>query len=303
MVASITGFSVKAGESNKVFEGLDILGNWTGPIVSCKDGASTLKENNVFRRTHLSPTWAVAAKQPDPLHPTVMAQPKWGFRLFNWKSGQFINVVVEGIWWEHAWYLNVIGDLLLKLCRAGNIGAQGLQVVCRSSETCDPDGWMVVGVHRVEGCNFTMVGLPRGDGRRSYVLSFFGAQNSPTASSPGPRTRWNCTVEVQDTVIDNRAEWTPMLRGAVMAEHRPALHLLGNDISHDGPADRPLVHSFHNDLVVIDRNKFHGAKQINVIEPEEVHITANQGTVPVWITKNGIVQKIGPVNQDWHMAA
>jgi hypothetical protein len=162
---------------------------------------------------------------------------------------------------------------------------------------------MIVGVHKVEQCNFTKVGLERGDGRRSYVLSFFGKQIQQTPQSAGPRSRWDCPVEIIDTVIDNRAEWTPKLRGAVLCEMRPHLVIAGCDISHDGPADRPLVLSDETKIVVLDRNRFHGSKQIRLVEPDEVHITGNTGSIPVEIIKNGITTKIGPVSQDFHMAA
>lgn len=282
-MGTINGFKVLANASNQTYENLDVLGTWTGAIVSCADGSHSLHENNVFKRCHLN---AAAG-----------AQPKWGFRLYNWKNGTFINVYVENVFWEHPWYLNVIGSLLLRKCRAYNSGAQGLQVVNRNLETYDPLSWMVEGEHRVEQCNFTKVGLPQGDGRRSYVLSFFGKQIEQTAQSAGPRSRWECPVIIQDTIIDNRAEWTPMLRGGVLAEHRPALYILGCDIRHDGIADRPLVKAYKDDLVVIDRSHFVGNKQIDLTDPREVHVTSNTGTVMLRI--NGV--NIGPINQDFHL--
>jgi len=292
MPMMMNGLEIPAGAHDQVYENLAIQGTWTGPVVKCEDGANSIHKNIKFRRCFIT------AK--------LGATPKWAFRPYDMEDSEYEQLVIEQMRKEHAFYLNVIGRMRILRCRVSDVDAQGVQIAWRINETSDKESYKRVGLHSVEQCNFTKVGLPNGDGRRSYVLTFFGKQVAihydPVTGKlldMGPRSRWDCPVLVKDTVIDNRAIWTPQLRGGIVVEHRPLFELLGGSVSHDGVADRPLVHSYKNDIVRIDGTRFHGNKQVNIEGAKDIDIANCTGNVQLVV--DGV--KIGPISNGFRLSA
>lgn len=285
---ALKGFKIPPGCTGSTFSRLDLEGTWTGPVVS--GGTGSTQTDITFKRCRVAAAggWT-----------SWLAKPKWGFRVYNFEDSEIQDCVIERIWVEHGFYANVIGAFTARRCRFTDIGAQGIQVVWRINEgKVDPSSFAKTGVHLVDSCSFKDVGKTRGDGRRSYVISMFGKQVDPNVDNMGPRTFWNCPVRIQDTVIDNGAHNAPILRGAILVEHRPSFELLGGSISHDGPADRPLVLAHQVDRVIISGASFHGAKQIAINGAKEIHVTGCTGSVTLEVDGT----KIGPISQDFHWA-
>ena len=197
-----------------------------------------------------------------------------------------------------------------------DIGAQALQIVWRLAETDDPLGYTVTGTHLVERCTIEQCGLPRGVGRASFALSFFGKTMTGTAGNFGPRSEWDCPVLVKDTKVNHVASGYT-LKGAIMAEWRPLVELLGGEIHYDGTADRDLCHFHNNHENMIDGTSFRGSHNIDFDfdhdfpKPWVVDVSNCQGSVPIRIFVNHpdgaggtkqVKQFQGPVSGGVHWA-
>ena len=225
---------------------------------------------------------------------------KWGMRLYNFRYGILQGVKIYGINKEHPLYFNLEGGVEIQGCHLADAGAQGVQIAWRSIETNNPTGWSITGIQRLNRTVIEKCGQPRGYGRASFAASFFGKQNNPTTDSNGvvkngPRTRWDCPVELLDTRIVHDSLGQYELRGALLCEHRPSIRILGGEINYNGLADRDLCHIYKTDEVLIDACRIEGQRFVDITGAQTVRITNCTGNARVRI--NGVV--VGKVSEGY----
>ena len=222
---------------------------------------------------------------------------KWGKLTYNEVDCVHTLCLVEGIEKEHAYYPHSPrGSLVFKDCIIRDIGAQGIQIAYRDPESDTPLGWQQTGTHSVIGCLLEKCGQPRGYGRAAFALTFFGRQEGDGST---PRLFWDCPVLVQDTHIVHDSQGQYELRGALHADNRPLLEVLGGSTVYKGAADRHVWTTGGVKKVVVDGHHFESSRMVDLDKVDEVEFTNCTTDIanPVILRVNGT--KIGPVNQDF----
>lgn len=279
---------LRASDSNKRLANVTLEGtSYTGPIV-VSSGAETLS-NIVYYDWSLSCDYAAGDNT------------RWGALLYNEVNCKYIKWRVEGIKGEHAIYQHSPrGAVLLSDVHCFDIGAQGFQQVWRGSETSDPLGWQVTGLHRLEHCSFKQCGQPRGYGRASYAVSMFGRQAWDGSS---PREAWDCPVELEDVTIEHDSHGQYELRGALLVEWRPSLRVTNSRTVYIGTSDRDFWH-IHNVKTVYVSNTYAfgpAGKSIDIDGADSVIFTSKSvdgGPCPVRI--NGKLVGTSDDEINWH---
>jgi len=270
---------LRATDSFKTLRGVKLSGTaYTGPIV-VSSAAETLEEI-VFER------WLLENNV------NLNQHAKWGKITYNEKNCRHRNVTIRGIDKEHAVYNHSPrGEVLYEDCTFEDCGAQGVQITYRDPESDTPNGYLETGTHKLVRCSIIKCGQPRGYGRASYALSFFGRQEGDGSS---PRMAWGCPVELWDTAIKHNSQGLYELRGALLCEWRPSLTVYGGYTAYQGTADRDLWHVHNVDVVAVDGHGFIGTRKINIDGATNVNFSNCTGSTQVWI--NGV--NMGPVSSD-----
>lgn len=291
----MTGMSIYPHDSNRTIKGLTLEGTpYVGSIVSAGAGHHGTLANILFKRCMLRNDIAAGDR----------ARWAWG-PLYNQVDNVWEDCVVEDAGYdEHAYYPHSSrGNMTWRRCISRRAGGQNIQSVWRLAETDDPDGYKVTGTHLVEGGETDHCGLPRGSGRASFALSFFGKQMGPYGNW-GPRSEWDCSVIIKDHKITHDTLGQPagwQLNGAILVEWRPRFELLGGSVSYDGPADQSLILAHMNQEVIVDGLQIHGARffDINGVAAGRTKLIDIKN-----VTDNVILRidgkKIGPLNQGYY---
>lgn len=277
--------------SDKVLRDFDLSGTaYSGPMVS-SSAKETLRDFE-FLRGKLS-------------NSVLLGQhAKTGFHLFNEVNSYYRNVTVEGIDKEHGGYPHCPrGVHMLKYVKLLDCGAQGWQIVYREPESDTPGGHLKThpdnqsdACDELTGVDVMQCGLPRGVGRASFALSFFGYQNGPGSA---PLERWDRDVSLQDVVIQHISTGYK-LKGALLVVGRPELLVLGGRTTYRGLSDRSLWQIRGVSRVHVDGHAFEGHRQIDLDDlpgpngrtVDEVLFENCSGTVNVRV--NG--HNLGPVS-------
>ena len=266
-----------ASDSNSRIANIHLVASYTGPMVNST--SQELLDNIDLRR------WL--------LENAPGGKTRTGVHLYNQRNNVHTNIRTLGIWFEHGHYPhNPQGNLTYTNCTGFDIGAQFIQVVSRDPEACDPLGYLNVGTHAVIGCTAEKCGQPRGYGRASFALSFFGHQLGGGTTPRGP---WGCPVLIKDTRIRHVAEGYE-LRGALLCEWRPKLEVYGGETYYDGTSDRDLHHIHMTDEVIYDGHSFHGQRPVDIDGATKIDFTNCTGSVALRV--DGV--NVGPVSQDFH---
>lgn len=286
--ATVTNLFLHTSDSNKTLSNVTLKGtSYTGPIV-ISDGKDSLK-NIVYQRWSISNDYANGMNA------------KWGILLYNEENCIYRNVRVWGMKAEHAIYQhNPKGNVLLSYVTVFDVGAQGWQQVSRGAEGNDPLGYLVTGTHRLEHCSFIKCGQPRGWGRASYAVSFFGRQQGGGST---PREFWNCPVELDDVTIEHDSQGAYELRGALLCEWRPSLTITNSRINYVGTSDRDGEHVHEVEIVKVSNTYIHNpaGKFFDIDGAKSVTFTSpgfDGGDAPVRI--NGILVGTTDDEINWH---
>lgn len=279
---------LRASNSFSRMVGLQLRGtSYTGPIV-VSSAAETLSHIE-YRRWQITNDYAAG------MHA------KWAMLTYNEVECLYNLMYVEGIEKEHAFYPHSPrGNLTFKNCIIRDCGAQGIQIAYRDPESDTPMGWQQTGTHLVEGCRIEKCGQPRGYGRASFALTFFGRQEGDGSS---PRKRWDCPAVVKDTHIVHDSAGAYELRGALHADNRPSLHVFGGSTVYKGLADRHVWTTGAVDEVVVDGHHFEASRMVDLVGVKMVEFRGctTDSTNPVKLRVNGTI--VGPVSQDFVWSA
>ena len=192
-------------------------------------------------------------------------QAKWGILLYNEVRSHYSKLKVSGIDKEHGIYAHSPrGGYTHDGTEVFDVGAQGLQVVYRSVESDTPNGHLETGVHQLLSCSFRRCGQPRGYGRASYAVSFFGYQNGDGSAAQEP---WDCPVRIVDTVIEHLPWGEPVpyeRRGALLVIGRPRLEVVGGATLYGTWADRPVWKLRGVREVLVTGHEFDSSKHIEI---------------------------------------
>lgn len=253
-------------------------GSYTGPIVI--SAATETLRDITFQRWHI-------------LNPPG-AHAKWGKLTYNEEDCIHDRVFVEGIEKEHAIYSHSPrGDATFLGYRAYDIGAQGYQETGRRPESDDPDACLLGGTTTfARGSVVSQCGQPRGYGRASYAMSFFGWQEGDGST---PRAAWNRPVVLKGVRIEHDSMGMYELRGALLCEHRPSLTVEGGATTYLGTADRDLWHIFQTKEVYVSGHSFEGQRTVDIDGATKIVWVGNYGNVKLRV--NGTT--VGPVSQDF----
>lgn len=257
--------------------------SYTGPIVV--SSASETLDHVEYRRWLIENDYAAGQNA------------KWGMLTYNEVECVHTLMVVRGIKAEHAFYPHSPrGNHTFRGCIIQDCGAQGIQIAYRDPESDTPLGWQQTGVHLVEGCRIEKCGQPRGYGRAAFALTFFGRQEGDGSS---PRKRWDCPAVVKDTHIVHDSAGAYELRGALHADNRPSLTVLGGSTVYKGLADRHVWTTGAVDEVIVDGHHFEASRMVDLDKVKKVEFTncTTDPANPVILRVNGT--KIGPVSQDF----
>lgn len=260
---------------------------YVGPIVR----SSARETLSAIRYLRWSVTNDIAAGQ----------HARWGILTYNEVGVVYERLRISGIDGEHAIYQHSPrGDVNLLDCIVYDIGAQGFQQTWRGAETSDPLGYLVTGTHRLIRCTFLKCGQPRGYGRASYALSFFGWQ---AVDGQSPRQFWDCPVELVDVVVEHDSGGRYELRGALLVELRPSLLVRGGRTNYVGTSDRDFWHIHAVRSVRVENHYAHGptGKFIDIDGADSVVFTSpgfNGGDARVRI--DGVVVGTSDDEIDWH---
>lgn len=187
---------------------------------------------------------------------------KWGVLLYNELHSQYRGLVVRGIDKEHGVYAHSPrGDWYQEDALIEDCGAQGIQVVYRSPESDTPDGHKEVGLHSLVSCTVRKCGQPRGYGRASFAVSFFGFQDGDGQADQQP---WDCPVRLVDTSIEHDAQGKYELRGALLVIGRPRLEVVGGQTVYKGLSDRATWKLRGVREVIVTDHHFEGQRPIDI---------------------------------------
>lgn len=268
-----TNLFIRESSSNSTIKNVVLKGtSYTGPMV-ISSGKETLTKI-VFQR------WSLINDYLNDQNA------KWAILCYNEKDPVYSNIYIDGVKAEHAVYMhNPQGMVLIQDLFAFDIGAQGWQQTFRGAEGNDPLGYLNTGTHRLERCTFRKCGQPRGYGRASYAVSFFGRQEGGGST---PRMYWDCPVELIDVVIEHDSQNQYELRGALLVEHRPSLLVRGGYSNYVGKSDRDFWHIHRVRDVRVENHYAHAptGKSIDIDWADSVVFTSidfDGGDAPVRI--------------------